>query len=115
MGHAALGAGANDAGEPGRFSPRWKTEAILRLLRGEALDGLARELGVTAATLAGWREQFFAAGAVGVKRRAADVRDEEIQRLRARIGEITMAKELLLDKCHRLEANPAPARRRSSA
>jgi len=37
-------------------------ETILRLLRGEPLDGVARELGVTAATLAQWREQFLAGG-----------------------------------------------------
>lgn len=35
--------------EPGRFSARRKTEAILRLLRGESLDGLARELNVSRA------------------------------------------------------------------
>ena len=51
---------ADGAGEPGRFSARRKTETILRLLRGEPLDGVARELGVTAATLAQWREQFLA-------------------------------------------------------
>jgi hypothetical protein len=38
--------------EPGRFSARRKTETILRMLRGEPLDGLARKLGVTAATFA---------------------------------------------------------------
>jgi hypothetical protein len=30
---------------------------VLRLLRGEDLETLSRELGVTAATLSGWREQ----------------------------------------------------------
>src|SRR5215471_21189649 len=48
---AAAAAGANGGREPGRFSARRKTETILRLLRGESLDTLARELGVTAATL----------------------------------------------------------------
>jgi hypothetical protein len=38
-------------GERGRFSSRRKTEAVLRLLRGEDLDSLSRELQVTAATL----------------------------------------------------------------
>ena len=49
-------------GERGRFSSRRKTEAVLRLLHGEELDALSRELGVTAATLAQWRERFLAAG-----------------------------------------------------
>ena len=48
--------------ERGRFSARRKTEAVLRLLRGEDLELLSRELGVTAATLAGWRDDFLAGG-----------------------------------------------------
>lgn len=108
-------AGADGAGEPGRFSVRRKTEAILRLLRGESLDALAREVGVTAATVAHWREQFLAAGQAGLKSRPADERDEEIQRLRAKVGEITMSNELLLDRCHRLEANLPPALRKPRA
>ncbi len=100
--------------EPGRFSARRKTETILRMLRGEPLDGLARELGVTAATLATWREQFLAGGQAALKSRPADDRDDEIQRLRAKVGEITMNNELLLERCHRMEANlPLPRRRPS--
>jgi transposase len=100
--------------EPGRFSARRKTETILRMLRGEPLDSLARELGVTAATLAQWREQFLAGGQTALKSRPADERDDEIQRLRAKVGEITMHNELLLERCHRLEANlPLPRRRPS--
>jgi transposase-like protein len=102
-------------GESGRFSARRKSEAIIRLLRGEVLDTLARELGVTAATVAQWREQFLAGGQGALKSRPPDARDEEIQRLRAKIGEITMANELLLDRCHRVEANLPPALRRSRA
>jgi transposase-like protein len=104
----------NGLREPGRFSARRKTETILRMLQGEPLDSLARELGVTAATLAHWREQFLAGGQAALKSRPADERDEEIQRLRAKVGEITMNNELLLDRCHRLEGNlPLPRRRPS--
>ena len=100
--------------EPGRFSARRKTEAILRVLRGEPLDSLARELGVTAATLAQRREHFLAGGQAALKRRPADERDDEIQRLRAKVGEITMNNELLLERCHRLEGTlPLPRRRPS--
>jgi transposase-like protein len=112
---ATPAAGGEGGGEPGRFSARRKTEAILRLLRGESLDTLARELGVTAATLALWREQFLAGGQAAVKSRPADERDEEIQRLRAKVGEITMNNELLLERCHRLEAGLPPALRRPRA
>jgi transposase-like protein len=113
-GGAAAPPDADGGREPGRFSARRKTEAILRLLRGESLDGLARELGVTAATLAHWREEFLAGGQAALKSRPADERDDEIQRLRAKVGEITMNNELLLERCHRMEANlPLPRRRPS--
>lgn len=39
--------------ERGRFSAKRKRDAVLRLLKGEHLDLLARELGVNAPTLAG--------------------------------------------------------------
>ena len=37
--------------ERGRFTARRKSEAVIRLLKGEDLDTLSRELGVTAAKL----------------------------------------------------------------
>ena len=43
----------------GRWSSKCKTAAILRLLRGEDLETLSRELGVTAATVSHWRDQFL--------------------------------------------------------
>ena len=72
--------GANRRGEGrrpdrGRVSSRRKTEAVLRLLRGEYLDALSRELGVTAATLAQCRDRFLAAGEVPLKSRPSDDRD----------------------------------------
>jgi len=45
--------------KPERFSARQKTEVVLRLLRGEALDLLSRELGLPAARLTTWREAFL--------------------------------------------------------
>jgi hypothetical protein len=43
----------------GRYTARRKVEAVVRLLKGEDLDTLSRELGVTAATLSEWREAFL--------------------------------------------------------
>jgi hypothetical protein len=42
-------------GERGRWSSRRKLEVVLRVLRGEDLDALPRELGVTARAIAQWR------------------------------------------------------------
>jgi len=101
------------AEDRGRFSSQRKMEAVLRLIRGESLDALSRELGVTGATLGEWREKFCSGGQSALKSRPADERDDEIQRLRAKIGEITMANELLRDRARAAEAAHPFAPRRS--
>ena len=103
-----------DSHDRGRFSAKRKTEAVLRLLRGESLDALSRELGVTAATLSAWRDNFLDGGTAAIKSRPADERDEEIARLRSKVGQLTMDNELLGQKCQHLEAGrPFVTRRRS--
>jgi hypothetical protein len=92
-----------------------KAEAVLRVLRGEPLEILARELAVTAADLSGWRDGSLEAGAASLKSRARDDRDETIDRLRTKVGALTMDTELLHAKIERLEAGgraaPFAARR----
>ena len=78
-----------DSHDRGRFSAKWKTKAVL-LLRGEDLDTLSRQLGVTAATLASRRQAFLEGGTAAMKSRPADDRDEEIARLRSKVGQLTM-------------------------
>jgi hypothetical protein len=95
------------------MSARRKQGAVLRLLRGEDLELLSRELGVTAAELTAWRDAFLAAGEAALKTRPADGRDVEIGRLKAKVGELTMANELLDAKIDRLETHRPLARRRS--
>src|SRR3954470_16349244 len=102
-----------DTPDRGRFSARRKTDAVVRLLRGEDLDTLSRELGVTAATLSSWRDSFLGGGTAAMKSRPADDRDEEIARLRAKVGPLTMDVELLGAKCQHLESGrPFASRRR---
>jgi hypothetical protein len=92
-----------------------KQAAVLRLLKGEDLEFLSRELGVTAAELSAWREAFLAGGINALKTRAPDIRDQDMARLRAKIGELTIANELLEAKIDRLEAgNPLRLRRSKS-
>jgi transposase-like protein len=125
----AAGAGpaerAHDAGDGGpapggggwrgrsRMSAKRKQGAVLRLLRGEDLELVSRELGVTAAELTAWRDAFLAVGEASLKTRPADGRDLEIGRLKAKVGELTMANELLDAKIDRLEGGLPLARRRS--
>ena len=95
-----------------RMSARRKQDAVLRLLRGEDLELVSRELAVTAAELSGWREAFLAAGEASLRSRPADARDDAIGRLKEKVGDLTMANELLEAKIERLEtARPLPRRR----
>jgi hypothetical protein len=94
------------------MSARRKQEAVLRLLRGEDLELVSRELGVTAAELSGWRDRFQAGGEASLKSRPADAREAEIGRLQAKVGELTMAAELLEAKVERSEGHRPLARRR---
>jgi transposase-like protein len=91
-------------GRERRMTAGRKRDAVLRLLRGEPLEIVAREFGVTAADLSGWRDAFLEAGAASLKSRARDDRDETIDRLRTKVGELTMDTELLYAKIERLEA-----------
>ena len=103
-----------DSRDRGRFPARRKSEAVLRLLRGEDLDTPSRELGVTAATLSSWREGFLDGGTAAMKSRPTDDRDELIARLQGKVGQLTMDNELLGQKCQHLEAGrPFVTRRRS--
>ena len=76
-GSAAEGAGratgaAAELERKGRFSARRKHETVLRLLRGEDLESVSRELGITAARASQWREQFLVAGQAGLRSRASE-------------------------------------------
>src|SRR3954471_9642466 len=91
--HHAGAAGPRPEPPRRRMSARRKQDAVLRLLRGEDLELLSRELGVTAAELSLWREAFLAAGEASLKSRPADARGAEIGRLQAKVGELTMTAE----------------------
>ena len=110
--HHAGGGGSTPEGRR-RMSARRKQDAVLRLLRGEDPELLSRQLGVTAADLSGWRGAFLAAGEVSLKTRPADARDAEIGRLKAKVGDLTMANELLEAKVERLETSRPLEPRRS--
>jgi len=115
----AAGAETSDIGAvaaPGRdrrMTAGRKRDAVLRLLRGESLEMVARALAVTAADLSGWRDAFLDAGAASLKSRARDDRDETIDRLRTKVGALTMDTELLYAKIERMEAGGPFAARRS--
>jgi transposase-like protein len=85
-------------------------------LRGEDLELVSRGLGVTAATLSGWRGAFLAAGEASLASLATRPTDGEAlesERLKARLGEMLLERELLEAKVAALEGGRPLARRRS--
>ena len=113
-GAEVLRAGAAVApGRERRMTAGRKRDAVLRLLRGEPLELVARELSVTAADLSAWRDAFLEAGEASLKSRARDDRDERIERLQSKLGEVLMDNELLHTKVERLEGGAPLGPRRS--
>ncbi len=109
---AEAATGAAGPGRGGRMSRRRKRDAVLRLLRGEDLETVSRALGVTAAALTAWRDAFLAAGEASLASRPADGGELESERLKARLGEMLLERELLEAKIAALEEGRPLARRR---
>jgi hypothetical protein len=103
--------GRPQGGREVRWSARRKAEVVLRLLRGEGLDALARETGQAAGTIAGWREEFLAAGHEGLKARAAPVEDRRLADAQRKIGELSMDLDILRALNEEMERRPRSPRR----
>jgi transposase len=104
--------GATALGRGGRMSRQRKSAAVLRLLRGEDLETVSRELGVTAARLTGWHDAFLAGGEAALTNRAATGEELESERLKAKLGTALIERDLLQEKIALLEAGRPFARRR---
>jgi len=78
-----------------RWSARRKEGVVMRLLRGESLDLLARETGQPAGRIAGWREEFLAAGREGLKSRPGAVEDVALREAQRKVGELSMEVDIL--------------------
>ena len=94
-----------DGNGPKRFSVQRKIAIVARLLRGEPLDLVARQTNVSIARLTEWRDRALAGAATALKERERDDRDDEIARLKSKVGEITMDNELLNAKIAPRRAN----------
>ena len=84
-----------------RWSVQRKAEVVLRLLRGEDLVEVSREVRVPPPQLEEWRRVFLETGRQGLRRRGRDPGERELLRTRAKLGEVTMRLELaseLLEK-----------------
>jgi transposase len=90
------------------WTPKRKQEIVLRLLKGESPNEVARELGLGMSTLYGWRDRFLEAGLEGLKyggkSKVLHNAEEELRQARQAIGRLTMELELHEKKVRMQEA-----------
>jgi len=83
---------------------------VLRLLRGEPIQAVSRELGVEIYRLEEWRDKALLGMESGLKERGGDPLKKELDATMKRLGEISMENELLKA---RIEKQGPFGRRRS--
>ena len=95
-----------------RWSARRKEGVVLRLLRGESLDLLARESGQPAGRISGWRDGFLAAGREGLKSRPAPIEEVTLREAQRKVGALSMEVDILKALLERKGHPPFPRRSR---
>ena len=87
-----------------RRSAGLKEDLVLRLMRGEDLETVARESGFPLHELSEWREKYMNAGREGLKSKPGDPVSEELRRARDLIAKQALELEIL-GKARALAAN----------
>lgn len=87
-----------------RMTATRKLDAVMCVLRGQSLDAVSRKYGVSLHDLTKWRDKVLSGAESALKTRETDeTADAEKKSLLSKIGEITMANELLEEKIKKLE------------
>jgi hypothetical protein len=95
------GARSATGGEPGaaaevkRWSAGRKKEVVLRLLRGESVDAISREVSVPIYKLEQWRDRALAGIDIGLRERENDPLERQLDEANRRVGELVMEVEIL--------------------
>ena len=92
---SASGSAPSAAAEVKRWSAGRKKQVVLRLLRGESVDALSRELAVPIFRLEEWRDRALTGIDVGLKERENDPIEQQLNDANRRIGELVMEVEIL--------------------
>jgi transposase-like protein len=95
-GHGAAGVGPLAAGQ--RWSVARKRAVVLRLIAGEPVELVSREIGVPVYKLERWRERAEVALEGALKERDPGTEGPELAAALQRIGELSMENELLRAK-----------------
>ena len=92
---SATGGGPGAVAEIKRWSAARKKEVVLRLLRGEPVDAVSREVAVPIYKLEQWRDRALAGIDAGLKERENDPVANQLDDANRRIGELVMEVEIL--------------------
>ena len=74
---------------PERWSVKAKSEVVLRLFRGEAVEVVSREVQVPVHEIESWRRAFLEAGQAGLRSRQGEPEDRAIKQAQAKVGEFS--------------------------
>ena len=114
---SAEGERSATGGEPGaaaevrRWSVGRKKEVVLRLLRGEPVDAVSREVAVPIYKLERWRDRALAGIDAGLEERENDPVERQLDEANRRIGELVMEVEIMQKE--RRAKHPLAGRRSS--
>ena len=106
-------AGAGPLAPRKRWSAGRKRDVVLRLLRGESLVALSREVGVEIYRLEEWQERAVAGLELGLQNRQGEPVAEALATAKRHIGELSMEVELLRERARAAEQRLPLAMRRS--
>ena len=81
-----------------RWTAGRKKEAVLRLLKGEAIDSVSRDLGVEIGQLESWRALVLERMELVLKDRSEEPLSQELEEAKKQIGQLHMEVELLRTK-----------------
>ena len=95
-----------EAKSPKRWTASRKKEAVIRVLHGEKVDDISRELGVSMATLEQWKRAVVDGMEILLKSYKDHPLEEELDRAKKKIGDLSMENELLWKRARK--NNPFP-------
>lgn len=87
-------------------------EVVLRLLRGESVDAVSRDVGIESYRLEQWKEQALSGMKGSLQARSTkDPLQDHLDAALKRVGELTMDMELMVIRCKRSGVSPFVPRR----
>ena len=109
-GGRSAGQAAALLGPAKRWTRTRKREVVMRMIRGESVEALSRELGVEVYRLEEWREMAMAGMDGGLRAKKKEATEVLLDEAHKAYGRAMMENELLRERCRRLGI-PLPPKR----